>query len=125
MGCPAIGAGTSGNCGAIRLTNQVTRVEARAGEGAPNSVGFAETDATIGMESSCESIIVGHDSYGEGITDRIFIYEPTEEERTEDIEVVNGNAQTKDGKIYKVMINGQLLIINGNQIFTITGQRVK
>lgn len=124
-GAPGIGAGTSGNCGAIRLTNQVTRVEARAGEGAPNSVGFAETDATIGMESSCESIIVGHDSYGEGITDPIFIYEPTDEERKEDIEIVNGNAQTNDGKIYKVMINGQLLIINGNQIFTITGQRVK
>ncbi len=124
-GAPGIGAGTSGNCGAIRLTNQVTRVEARVGEGAPNSVGFAETDATIGMESSCESIIVGHDNYGEGITDRIFIYEPTDEERKEDIEIVNGNAQTNDGKIYKVMINGQLLIINGNQIFTITGQRVK
>lgn len=122
---PGIGAGTSGSCGEIRFTNQVTRVEARAGEGAPNSVGFAETDATIGMESSCNGIIVGHDSYGEGITDRIFIYEPTEEERTEDIEVVSGNTQTKDGKIYKVMINGQLLIINGNQIYTITGQRVK
>ena len=77
------------------------------------------------MESSCSGIIVGHDSYGEGITDRIFIYEPTDEERKEDIEIVNGNAQTNDGKIYKVMINGQLLIINGNQIFTITGQRVK
>ena len=122
---PGIGAGTSGSCGEIRFTNQVTRVEARAGEGAPNSVGFAETDATIGMESSCSGIIVGHDSYGEGITDRIFIYEPTDEERKEDIEIVNGNAQTNDGKIYKVMINGQLLIINGNQIYTITGQRVK
>lgn len=122
---PGIGAGTSGSCGEIRFTNQVTRVEARAGEGAPNSVGFAETDATIGMESSCSGIIVGHDSYGDGITDRIFIYEPTEEERTEDIEVVSGNTQTKDGKTYKVMINGQLLIVNSNQIYTITGQRVK
>ncbi len=122
---PGIGAGTSGSCGAIRLTNQVTRVEARAGEGAQNSVGFANTDAEAGMESSCNGIIVGSIEYGEGITDPIFIYEPTDEERKEDIEIVNGNAQTNDGKIYKVMINGQLLIINGNQIYTITGQRVK
>jgi len=122
---PGIGAGTSGSCGEIRFTNQVTRVEARAGEGAPNSVGFAQTDEIIGMQSSCSGIIVGATEYGDGITDRIFIYEPTEEERTEDIEVVSGNTQTKDGKTYKVMINGQLLIVNGNQIYTITGQRVK
>ena len=30
-----------------------------------------------------------------------------------------------NGKTYKVMINGQLLLVNGNQIFTVTGQRVK
>ncbi len=123
-GAPGIGAGTSGSCGAIRLTNQVTRVEARAGEGAPNSVGFAETDAELGMESSCASIIVGKENYGDGITDAIFIYEPTDEERKEDIELVYSNGEIYNGKTYKVMINGQLLLINGEQIYTITGQRV-
>ena len=124
-GCPGIGAGSGGSCGTIRMTNQVTRVESHAGENAPYSVGEAEANSSNGVNSVCESIIVGNEDYGTGIIDRIFIYEPTDEERKEDIEIVNGNAQTNDGKTYKTLRNGQLLIIRGNQVFTITGQRVK
>lgn len=122
---PGIGAGTSGSCGEIRFTNQVTRVEARAGEGAPNSVGFAQTDETIGMQSSCSGIIVGATEYGDGIEDPIFIYEPTGEDHPQGIETVQGESQLNASKTYKVLINGQMLIVNDKHIYTITGQRIQ
>ena len=123
-GCPGIGAGSGGSCGTIRMTNQVTRVQSNAGENAPYSVGEAEANTTSGISSVCENIMVGGEDYGTGILDRIFIYEPTDEERKEDIEIVDGTFENET-KIYKVMSNGQLLIIRGNQVFTITGQRVQ
>lgn len=123
-GCPGIGAGSGGSCGAVLMTRDVIRVESTAGENAPYSVGEAESSTTYGVTSTCELIMVGNTLYDGSITDRVFIYEPTEEEKHEAIDIVTTDDES-GVKTYKVLHNGQILIIRGNQIFTITGQRVK
>ena len=68
------GNGANNNCGAITVTDGVTKFTATKGSGATNSVGLSRPG--VG-NMTCGAVTVGNQAYPDGISDDTFVYEPS------------------------------------------------
>ncbi len=109
--CPAIGPGPGGTCGTITVTKDVTKLTAYAGEDSPHSIGLGYYPGT------CGTILIGDQSYPNGIDYSPFVYP-----NPEGIETTPSDSPSRGEKILR---DGQLLIVVGDKMYDARGAEVK